>query len=665
MKLRASLSMLFFSMFLIFHAQDFSTMKGSAYCAMKKAASRNLSSQPLNKNSATGHSFDVIKYTLDVDLYNCYTTPYPRSFTGSVIIEFKVDSVLNSIKLNAENFSLIIDSVRLAGVSFTHLSDMLNIQLNRTYNVGESANVKVYYRHKDVQDYAFYSNTGTVFTDCEPEGARRWFPCWDKPSDKALLDLTAKVKANVKLGSNGRLADSTLVGDFLTYHWISDQNIATYLIAVTSKVNYQLNIGWWHKISNPADSIPFRYYFNLGENPAPVMSIMPNMATWYSQNFIEHPFDKNGFATLNSQFSWGGMENQTLTSLCTNCWTESLAAHEFAHQWFGDMITCSTWADIWLNEGFGTWTEAFWYESYGGYNAYKNDINNDADNYLSNNPGWAISDPSWAITTPSNNILFNYAITYTKGACVLHQLRYVLGDSLFFQTLKTYCADTNLKFHSAKISDFIAKVNQVSGNDYTWFFDQWIYQPNHPVYQNTYNFQDMGNNQWNVNFFMKQVQTNAPFFKMPIEINIRFSDATDTTIRFMNDVNMQQFSWAFGKQPVYFRFDPDRQIVLKGGSTIVGISDGLAGGVHAILSQNYPNPAGNATRILYEIDEPVKVRLEITDMLGVVLMRPVDKMQYAGQYEIKLDCSMLAPGNYLYQLYAGSTRQVKKMVILK
>ena len=665
MKLRSVLTILLFSFFLFSNAQDFSTMKGSSYCSMKKSSSRNLPGKPMNNNSGPKHSFDVIKYTMNVDLYNCYSSPYPKSFTGSVILRFKVDSTLNSIKLNAENFSLIIDSVRLAGVTFTHANDLVTIQLNRTYNVGELVDVKIYYQHKNVSDNAFYVNSGFVFTDCEPEGARRWFPCWDSPSDKALFELMAKVKANVRLGSNGRLADSTLVGDFLTYHWISDQNVATYLMVITSKVNYQLNIGYWHKLSNPADSVPLRYYFNTGEDPSGVMAIMPAMTTWYSQNFIEHPFDKNGFATLNSDFAWGGMENQTLTSLCPGCWSESLAAHEFAHQWFGDMITCSTWADIWLNEGFATWSEAFWYESYGGYSAYKTSINNEASSYLGSNPGWPISDPSWATTTPPVNTLFNYAITYAKGACVLHQLRYVLGDPLFFQTLKTYCADTNLKFHSATIPDFIAKVNQVSGADYNWFFDEWIYQPNHPVYQNTYNFEDIGNGQWKVNFFMQQVQTNPPFFKMPVEVLVRFADATDTTLYIMNDVNSQQFSWTFNKQPFVFKFDPDRQIVLKAGNTLVGVPDNISKTAHASLSQNSPNPAGNTTRIRYAIDEPLKVKLEISDMLGVLMMQQVDKLQPAGEYEINVDCSGLAPGNYLYKLTAGNTQLVKKLVIIK
>ena len=141
------------------------------------------------------------------------------------------------------------------------------------------------------------------------------------------------------------------------------------------------------------------------------------MTTGFSQLFGEHPFEKNGFATLNNQFQWGGMENQTLTSLCPNCWSENLVSHEFAHQWFGDMITCATWADIWLNEGFATYWKRSGTNSRADTRAYKSDINNDASSYLSGNPGWPMYNPSWAITTPPNNTLFNYAITYAKGAC--------------------------------------------------------------------------------------------------------------------------------------------------------------------------------------------------------------------------------------------------------
>ncbi len=540
--------------------------KGSQYCFLNKINKNYL--PELNLTSPTpSHSFDVLDYKLDLDIYNCFLSPYPKSFTGIEVITFRVDSVLNQIKLDAWNSSLIIDGVGLAGTSFTHNSNILTINLNRTYSPGELVQVEIRYRHQNVSDGAFYVSNGFVFTDCEPEGARRWFPCWDKPYDKATLNLRAKTPATVKLGSNGRLADSVKIGDTIYYNWISRDPIATYLIVISARVNYNLDIIYWIKPSTN-DIIPIRFYYNPGETITSIKPKVLQMLNHYSNLFGEHPFEKNGFATLNSQFLWGGMENQTLTSLCPNCWSENLISHEFAHQWFGDMITCATWADIWLNEGFATYCEALWYEYTSGYPAYKNDINSDANSYLSGNPGWAISNPQWAVTTPDVNILFNYSITYAKGACVLHLLRYTLGDSTFFRVLKTYGTDTvKFKFKSTTIRDFANLVSEIAGQDMNWFFDQWIYMPNHPVYQNYYSISSIGNNRWIVSFTARQTQTNTGFFKMPLVLKITFASGSDTLIRVFNDVNNQTFSFLFNRQPTGLFFDPNNDIVLKQATT--------------------------------------------------------------------------------------------------
>lgn len=538
--------------------------RGYEYCAERKS-SLDFSNVELSANSPR-HSFDVLNYTLDLDLYGNFISPYPKSFTGSVVVTFRIDSSLNTIKLDALNTSLAIDSVRLNGTSFNHASNILTINLDRTYSPGEIANVKIFYRHLNVTDNAFNVGGGFVFTDCEPEGARKWFPNWDKPSDKATLNLRAKVPATVKLGSNGRLADSTKIGDTIYYNWISRDPIATYLMVISAKVNYNLDIVNWQNPNNPSEIIPIRFYWNSGESQSSLNNIKTKiipMATYFSQKFGDHPFEKNGFATLNNQFSWGGMENQTLTSLCPNCWSENLIAHEFAHQWFGDMISPGTWADIWLNEGFATYLEAIWSEYSGGYSAYKQSINGDANSYMSGNPGWPIYNPQWAITTPPTSQLFNSAITYAKGSCVLHMFRYVLGDAQFFNAIKSYATDTlNFKHKSAVTADFIAKINSVTGQDYTWFFNQWIYNPNHPIYANKYYFMQ-SDGYWKVGFIADQTQTNTIFFKMPVELKIQFTDFSDTTIRVMNDIDEQHFVFWFTKQPQSITFDPNNNIVLK------------------------------------------------------------------------------------------------------
>jgi aminopeptidase N len=619
------------------------------------------------KEALTGgpkHNYDVLSYTMSLNIYNSFFSPYPKNYAATVIILIKVDTALDFINLDADTTSLTIDSVRIAGVSFTHINNILTVQLDRTYNPGEEFQVKVCYHHNNVSDNAFYALNGHVFTDCEPEGARRWFPCWDKPSDKALLDITVKVPAAAKCGSNGALVDSIINGDTLTYHWSSAQPLATYLMVLSASLNYNLDIIYWHKLSNHNDSIPLRFYYNPGENPDYIESILPGMATYYSQNYIEHPFQKNGFATLDNEFPWGGMENQTLTSLCPGCWNEDIVSHEFCHQWFGDMITCGTWADIWLNEGFATWSEAFWTEKSKGYAGYLSEIQNDAFTYFEQNPGWAISVPDWAIITPPVDTLFNLAITYEKGASVLHQLRYILGDTLFFQLLPAYCSDTNLKFKSATIADFNAKVNEVTGTNYDWYFTDWIFQPNHPVYQNKYSLDSIGINMWQINFLASQVQTNPAFFRMLLNFRVTFADSSYTTFRAMNDVNNQLFTWMFYKKPVRFEFDPTDEIVLKQGTTELGIAEPVAlEGFH--LYQNIPNPATNETKIVYELMKDSHVHLDIMDIRGKIIASPVDEYDVKGKHWVDVDCSGFAPGSYFYEMQAGDYKQTRKMILTK
>ncbi len=646
-------------------------MSGVDACSQKKTRMSYASlHNEFDSPNTPLHSYNVLEYKLNLDIYNCFITPYPKSFTGTNQITFRVDSTLNSIKLNANNLSLGIDTIKIGNTSlaYTQVSDLLSVTLDRTYNPGETVVMKIVYHHNNATDNSFYVSGGMVFTDAEPEGARGWFPCWDRPSDKALWDFTARVPTTVILGSNGRLADSTVNGGAIFYHWVSANPIATYLMTMIGKVGFNLDVVWWHKLSNPADSIPIRFYWNTGESGlANIKTKMPQMMTRYSQIFGEHAFEKNGFATANNQFIWGGMENQTLTILAPNYWNENVVAHEFGHQWFGDLVSPGTWADIWLNEGFATYCEALWKETTSGYVSYKTAINSDASSYLSSNPGWSIYNPQWAIVTPDQNTLFNTAITYYKGGCVLHMLRYTLNDTtMFFNVLRSYTQDTaNFKFKNTVTADFITKVNTVTGQDYSWFFNQWIYQPNHPVYANTYGINGSGTN-WTVNFTAKQTQSTPAFFKMPIEIKVGFVGATDTTIRVMNDANNQLFTFNFTKQPNAVTFDPNANIVLKQGTTVMGVgnSNVETPSVYT-LKQNYPNPFNPVTNINFEIPKSSFVKITIYDNLGREVAQLVNTVYNAGSYTVGFDASRLASGLYLYRLDAGSFSETKSMILTK
>jgi len=518
---------------------------------------------------STKFSFDVLKYKLNIGLYQCYFHPYPKSFTAQQRITLRVDSVLSGIALNAVNTSMSIDSVSFAGISFTHQSDTLKILLDRIYQSGEILDLDIFYRHHDVNDNGFYASEGTVYTDSPPEGARKWMPCMDHLSDKAAWELIVRVPSSVRLGSNGRLADSTIAGDTISYHWISDNPVATYLITLSSKLNYMVHKKFWRKLSNQNDSIPVRIYYKAGENISTIDSTILPMTDFFSNKFGDYPFEKIGFATLNSSFPWGGMENQSMVNLGPYGYNDmDLIAHEHAHQWFGNLITCGTWADIWLNEGFGTYCQNLWTEHIQGPNAYKSSLSALASYYLTNNPGWPLYNPEWAIQTPGAGYLYNQSVSYNKGACVLHQLRYVMGDSLFFQLMHAYATDKSLMYENAYTRDFMAKASEISGTDLNWFFNEWVFAPNHPIYNNTFDIDSLAINRWRVIFTVSQSQENTIIFKMPLQVKITFSDNTDTLILVMNDVNHQDFIFSFSKEPVTLSFDPDRNILLKQAATI-------------------------------------------------------------------------------------------------
>lgn len=624
------------------------------------------------------HSFDVLNYKMFFDIYNCFLSPYPKTFTANNTIYFRVDSTLNAINLNAVNTSLTIDSVRLLSgtvLNYTHTNNILNISLDRTYNPNEFVTIKIYYRHNNVSDNGFYVYNGMVFTDNPPEGARKWFPCWDKPSDKATVDITAKVPLTARLGSNGRLADSTVTGDTIYYHWLSRDPVATYLTVLTGKVGYRQDIVYWHKLSNPNDSIPTLFYSNNNESYSGIKNIMNTAMTFFSQKFGEYPFEKCGFATImaGAGFQWGGMENQTLISLYPNYWNEITCIHEFSHQWFGDLITCGTWADIWLNEGFATFMEAIWKERTGGYSSYKNDIDTKRNYYINHNLGFPLYVPAWVNWTPDIDSLFDVGIVYDKGACVLHQLRYVIGDTVFFNVLYSYANDTvNFKYKNATTSEFNAKVNQVSGQNYDWFFDSWVYQPNHPIYNNSYSIGDLGGGNWKVEFLVKQTQTNAGFFQAPIKLRFVFTAGADSIVQVMNNTNNQLFTFNFNRQPTTVTFDPSNDIVLKIATTI-GVKEisSVVPGKYE-LQQNYPNPFNPNTIIKFSIPDNGKsiakigkTTLMVYDLLGRVVATLVSDNLKPGMYEVTFDGSNLASGIYLYQLKTNNFVETKKLTLLK
>jgi hypothetical protein len=272
-------------------------------------------------------------------------------------------------------------------------------------------------------------------------------------------------------------------------------------------------------------------------------------------------------------------------------------------------------------------------------------------------------------------------MTYAKSACILHMLRYVLGDAGFFQILKEYASDTaRFKYQTAVTDDFALKISESSNSDLSWFVEQWIKQPNHPVYENVYQFVNAGGGYWNVSFRAKQVQTNTPFHRMPLVVKITFTSGPDSVIRIDNTVNNQVWQWSFNRQPNLLVFDPNNDIVLKLGTTSPGVITGISGNQNQMpgsfaLYQNYPNPFNPKTTIKYNIPSSGvgskhSVRLIIYDINGKQVLNIAEQTD-AGSFAYTFDGSNLASGVYFYKIFAaGSSNEViftdcKKMLMIK
>lgn len=521
------------------------------------------SAQLIIPQSELEKDFDILKYTLEVDFYNNYSEPFPHSFNGMLEIEFKALDDLNQIKLNAASFSLMINKIEGKNVSFKHSADTLFINFNKTIKKNSSEKIKIYYSHNDVVDGAFFVKEGMLFTNNAPQGARRWLPCFDHPSDKALFELKAKTPADVLLGSNGLLVDSVKIADTIYYNWKTEYPLSTYLIVISSKKNYKMDEIKWTSLKGK--NIPVRFYWNKGENQSAlnhIKDITPEMMKYFSELLCDYPFEKNGYATLNELFIFGGMENQTLISLCPNCWDENLIAHEFSHQWFGNLITLKTWADVWLNEGFATFAEGLWIEHRFGKEAYKEYIKIQAERFFQAENKFPIFNREWRNKIPNIGILYNGEIIYAKAAVVLDMLRYTLGDSLFFSALKSYTNDKSLQYGNISTEEFISKMIFYTGKNIEWFFNQWLAGTFYPDYKNYYSISQDSSGYY-VDLVFTQENKENIFYKMPFEVQILFDDGTSVKEIVFNEMNNQNFQFIYQKKPIKIYFDPEDKILLK------------------------------------------------------------------------------------------------------
>lgn len=507
------------------------------------------------------HNFDVIHYEFD------WTIDFEsHGIQGEATLELE-SSIhgLSSITLNLMN-TMTVAEVRQNGnsLSYSHQDNLLTIDFARNYKKGDHFTVEISYSGHPTSGlyYSFHGSAPIVYSLTEPSRARHWFPCYDHPSDKATADLDITVPSGMTAASNGTLEEVVTNSDStLTYRWEVSYPIATYLIsvAITNYVTFSHTYTSGHE---EMDVIYYVYPELLELAKADFANTVPQIE-FYSQVFGEYPFlrEKYGMALIPGRIA---MEHQTCTSypaqvIDGNQGYDWLIAHELAHQWWGDLVTLEDWPEIWLNEGFATYSDALWWEHLYGMAGLRARMQ-DFKYYLFER----YSGPHHALYDPPPDSLFS-TVVYEKGAWVLHMLRFVVGEDNFWNILRTYAQ--RYAYDTVTTDDFKSVCEEFYENDLDWFFDQWIYEPGYPRYE--FSWGHSGTN--TVRVIISQTQESYPLYTMPIELQIVLPSGIVKRIVWV-DKMYNTYDLSFEESPLNVLFDPDEWVLCyRGGYLKKGI----------------------------------------------------------------------------------------------
>lgn len=445
-------------------------------------------------------------------------------------------------------------------LKFKQTDQKLIIYLSRAYSYEEEVIFTIKYYAKDPKKGFFFSdetlrNPKMVSTDSFPDEARHWFPCYDYPHDKVTMELIATVPKPNKVLSNGRLVSikENKEDNSITYHWHQDKPHSTYLSMVA--------IAPFVVIEDSLGSLPVNYwvYEKDVEDARRIFKKTPYMIDFFNKMYgYEYPWAK--YDQVETPTQGGGAEATSATILGQNVihdekadkdfsW-ETTIAHEVAHQWWGDLITLRTWSETWLNESFGTYSDYLYTRFDKGEDEGSLALLGKKNSYLREaNDRYIRPIVFNRYEHPGQNFDRH---TYPKGACVLHMLRFILGDKPFFRTLRHFLHKH--EFQPVDTHDFMIAVKEATGQNLDWFFELFIFKPGHPVFDISYKWDE---NLKKVRLKVAQVQDfslGIPVYKIPVIIGITTSKgkvAKKVWIKQKEEI----FEFAVNEKPLMVRFD--------------------------------------------------------------------------------------------------------------
>jgi aminopeptidase N len=565
-------------------------------------------------------------------------------------ITFYIAFVNTTDKLTFDMGSGIsVDSIMFRGAKLqsSKNKDVLTINLPGSITKGTKDSISVYYQGTPSGSGfgSFTSSTHNgvpvMWTLSEPFGAKDWWPCKQTLTDKPdSIDIFITHPARYKAAANGTLISETVNGDKKTTHWKHKHSIAAYLVAF-AVTNYSVYSDYVPFDNDSIEVLNYVYPEDLTyakEYTPAVIDIMQ----LYNKLFIPYPFadEKYGHA----QFGWGGgMEHQTMSFM--GSFGFSMIAHELAHQWFGDYITCASWQDIWLNEGFATYAEGLTIEN-GLTNDNWSGWKQGKINYITSQPGGSV----FVENASSDDRIFSSRLSYGKGGMVLHMIRGQIGDKAFFAAIKNYLTDELLIHGFATTKDLKNHFEAESGMDLTNFFNDWIYGEGYPTY--TLNWGQNDNKVGFLEIVQKQSHSSVDFFEL--NVAVQFSgEGKDTVLVFNNQKNNDEFTWQLDFKVENIQLDPNLWIITK--TPEINYFKTVTDEEKAIIS---PNPATTDLMVRTNISEGFD-KVSIFDMNGRKVKVYTDSIN---SQKFTLDVKELHQGIYFLMLNSKTDKIIKKFI---
>jgi aminopeptidase N len=564
----------------------------------QKTASKimNLSVNPNTQN------YDITYQKLD------FTVDPTRNYiSGIVTSTFTALSDLSSVTFDLTK-QLTVSLVTQNGVSvpfFQNTNNELVITLSAVLNSGNSTSVEIRYAGIPASgEQAFsittHNNSPILYTLSEPYGARDWWPCKQDLNDKInAIDVYITAPSQYVSVANGVEPESPVInGINKTTHFRHNYPIPAYLVAI-AVANYSVYNQIGGTAPNQYPIINYIYPESLNSVKTQ-LDQTPLILNLYESLFEIYPYHTEKYG--HAQFEWGGgMEHTTVSFM--NSFGRDLIAHELAHQWFGDKITCGAWNDIWLNEGFATYVASLVIENFDGQSAFIAEKSKMISNITSKTDGAVyVTDAELSDV----NRIFSSRLTYNKGAMVLNMLRLKLGDALFFQGVKNYLKDLNLAYKYAKTIDFQTHLESVYGSSLNEFFNDWVYNQGYPSY--TVAAQNLGNGQ--AKFTINQTQSDASvsYFEMPVPIRVFGSGGQQLDLVLNNTTDGQTFIENVPFTITTTSFDPEKNIISKGNTVTLDRKR-----FELTASQLFLNPINN----ILSLDIPSDITIEKTQFYNV------------------------------------------------